>query len=311
MFLETTDWNSVMRAANGGRGRGSSLSDPGNSMGGPLGSLSSTSTNASALDRFQDRAMNFLKAPHKADERFIAVREKAEKLDEDLGSVEKGILKVARREGDLEADWADLATQFRKLINLEAGVGDVITTFAAGVETMSQGMKDLREATDRDYMGSLKDMQAYVASLKALLKTREQKQLDFEGLTDYLTKAATDRDILASERGPPSLASGPGNFIRSKIEDVRGVDHEQSRRDRLRKTEMKNEELTRAVEEAKNTSEAFDDQVVKETAEFERIKSIEFRDTMGGLADKECDFWKGTIDSWQQFINVVEADDGR
>jgi len=277
---------------------------------GESGSFAVTSAgSASTLDRFQDRAMNFLKAPHKADERFVAVRERADKLDEDLTSVEKGVTKVVRREGDLESDWADLATQFRKLINMEAGVSSELTSFATGLESMSASMKELREVTDQDYLGSLKDMQSYVTSLKALLKTREQKQLDFEGLTDYLTKAALDRDTLASERGPPGLiSSGPSSFIRSKLEDVRGVDHEQSRRDRLRRTEIKIDELTRAVEEAKNTSEAFDDQVVRETQEFERVKGVEFAETMGGLADKEGEFWRGTIDTWEAFIKEVEGD---
>ncbi|KAG9579619.1 cytochrome P450, partial [Aureobasidium melanogenum] len=156
---------------------------------------------------------------------------------------------------------------------------------------------------DQDYLGSLRDMEAYIASVKALLKTREQKQLDFEGLSEYLTKAASERDNLAS--GPSMGASG---FIRAKIEDVRGVDHETARKERIRKLELQIERLQNEVEAAKKTSEAFDIEVVKEVDDFERIKATEFRETLGGLADANCQYFRSTIDTWQKFIDQMERE---
>lgn len=277
---------------------------------GPMAGGSPGAQPGNAFENFQDWSMNLFTKPHKPDKRFIEVKEKAEKLDEDLGHVEKLVARVARRETDLETDYADLATQFRKLVNMESGVGNDLTSFASSVETMSQSMKGLREATDQDYLGSLKDMSSYVAALKALLKLREQKQIDFEALTEYLTKAASDRDILASQHGSSSISSGASSFIRSKIEDVRGVDHEQSRRERLRRTEMQIDRLTREVDEAKKLSEAFDEQVVNEVAEFERIKAFEFKGTLGSLADAEMEFWRGSIETWEGFVKSMEASGG-
>ena len=155
-----------------------------------------------------------------------------------------------------------------------------------------------------DYLGSLRDMQAYIMSVKALLKTREQKQLDFEGLTDYLTKAASDRDQLASQHGSSGL--GASGFIRSRLEDVRGVDHEQARRDRVRRLELQIERLTTEVESAKKTSEAFDEETIKEVADFERIKAVEFRDSLGSLAESHIDFYQGVLSTWERFIAEME-----
>ena len=301
IFIETTDWNSTMRSRSL---RATSMSEPG--QGGSIGANSSTNTSTSAFESFQDWGINLFTKPHKADKRFTDVREKISKLDEDLGHVEKIVARVARREGDLEQDYLDLATQFQRLVNLEPGVGNDLTSFSSSVETTSRGMKTLREATDYNYLGSLRDMSSYVAALKALLKLREQKQIDFEALTDYLTKAANERDQLASQHGSASLSSGAASFLRSKMEDVRGIDQEQSRRDRLRKTEMQIERLTREVEDAKKTSEAFDEQVVNEIAEFERVKACEFRDTLGGLADAEMAYFRGTIATWEEFIKGIE-----
>ncbi|KAI9698196.1 MAG: intercellular trafficking and secretion [Candelina mexicana] len=288
IFLESSDWNAHMRLR---PQRGSSASEQ---------------AAVGVFDNFTDTVINAFSKVHKPDKRFIEVREKSDKLDEDLGHVEKIIARVARREGDLESDYADLAVQFQKLVHLEPGVEGPIHAFAASVEDTSSGFKSLREHTDQNYLGSLRDMQAYIVALKSLLKSREQKQLDFEGLTNYLTKAASDRDVLASSHS--SGLGGPGGFLRSKIEDVRGVDHEQSRRERVRRLELQIEKLTREVEEAKKLTEAFDEEVVREVADFERIKAAEFRDTLGGLADAHMEFYGNTIEIWEKYLKDMEKE---
>lgn len=287
LFLESPDWNSTMKNR---PSRGSSMDAAGS---------------GGVFENFTDTFLNAFSKVHKADKRFIEVRERADKLDEDLGHVEKTMVRVVRREGDLEADYAELATQFQKLVALEPGVEDPLIKFAASANATSQGFKGLKEHSDRDYLGSLRDMEAYITAAKALLKTREQKQLDFEGLTDYLAKAASDRDNLASSSGSSGL--GASGFLRAKIEDVRGVDHESARRERVRKLEMQIERLTREVESAKKTSEAFDEEVVKEIVDFERIKSVEFADTLGGLADANLEFFGGVIETWERFVKDLES----
>lgn len=285
--------------------RSSSLSE--GTPHGSLGANTTASSSTSAFESFQDWSINLFTKPHKADKRFLDVRDKANKLDEDLAHVEKSVSRVARREGDLETDYADLATQFRRLVNMEPGVGQELTSFAASVEITSGGLRGLRDATDQDYLTSLHDMSAYVAAVKTLLKLREQKQVDFEALTDYLAKASSDRDSLASSGAYSGTTASLTSVIRSKMEDVRGVDHEQSRRDRLRRTEMQIDRLTREVDDAKGTSEAFDEQVVNEVAEFERIKAAEFADCLGGLCESHRGFWGRTVETWEEFLRGLEA----
>ncbi|KAL9030284.1 MAG: hypothetical protein Q9196_001581 [Gyalolechia fulgens] len=288
-FLESTDLHSYMRNH-------------------PAGGRHSLDQGNSVFDNLTDTFVNAFSKVHKPDKRFIEVREKADKLDEDLGHVEKIVARVARREADLEADYMDLSTQFMKLVTLEPEVEAPVHAFAQGVERTAKGMTGLKEHTDQNYLGSLRDMEAYTASLKSLLKAREQKQLDFEALTEYLNKAAYDRDTLASAHG--SAGTGPGGFIRSKIEDVRGVDHEQSRRERVRKLELRIEELMREVESARRVSELYDEEVVREVAEFERIKAVEFRDTLGLLADKHVEFYEGVIETWERYVKDMAGEGG-
>lgn len=131
-------------------------------------------------------------------------------------------------------------------------------------------------------------------------------------MTDYQAKAVSERDNLASNNSAiathgigPSAATA---FLRQKVEDVRGVDHEASRRERVRKLDVQIRRLQDEVEGAKKLSELFDEEVVKEVADFERIKAVEFSDTLGGLADAHLAFFRSSVDVWERFLRDLEAD---
>ncbi|KAJ6261241.1 hypothetical protein Dda_3909 [Drechslerella dactyloides] len=285
VFLESPDWNAHMRSRST---RLSNASDNG------------------VFDGLTDTFLNAFSKVHKPDRRFIEVRERADKLTEDLTHVSGIFARVVRREGDLELDYADLATQFHKIEDLEPNLRAYIKIFSTAVEETAGGMRDLKEHSEQHYLTSLKDMDAYIASLKQLLKLREQKQLDYEALTDYLAKAAYDRDQLASQP-PHSTGMGASGFFRSKVEDMRGVDHEQSRRERIRKLELRIDELTREAEDARKQTEAFDESVVREIDDFERIKTIEFKDTLGDLAMANIDFYRSQIAVWEKMLRDSEG----
>jgi sorting nexin-4 len=293
-FLESQDWNATVKSRST---RGSVASDQAASIG-PGG----------VFDNFADTFINAFTKVHKPDRRFLEVKDKSDKLDEDLGHIEKVVARVARREVDLEADLRDLVEQFQKLITLEPGVQAALHAFAVSVEDTAAHLRQLHDVTEQDYLGSLRDMQAYSLSLKNLLRAREQKQLDYEQLTEYLNKSTTERDTIQSSHGAYSGGSGAGGFIRAKIEDVRGVDHEQARRERARKLELRVEELTDEVERARRTSDMFDDEVVREVSDFERIKRIEMKGQLGGLADAHVAFYGDVIDLWGNYIQEMEKE---
>ena len=287
-FLESPDWNQHMK---GRQSRTASGSEAGT---------------GGFVDALADTLVNTFTKVHKPDKRFIEVSERANKLSDDLSNVEKVTVKVARRQGDLETDYADLATQCQKLTTMEPAVEGTLTSFAASVTTTSQGFKALRDNTDQNYLTSLRDMDAYIQAVKNLLRTRESKQLDFEGLSEYLAKSAAERDSQASQQGSGLGASG---FLRSKVEDFRGIDHDTARRQRVRKLEVEIERLTSEVEQSKKASEAFDEHTVKEISDFERIKAAEFKDTLGDLADAHVTFFQGTIETWERFLEDMRKEE--
>ncbi|OQN97695.1 hypothetical protein B0A48_16015 [Cryoendolithus antarcticus] len=283
LFLESSDWNAVMK------------SRPSRAMSG------GESSNSSTLEAWTDTFLNAFTKVHKTDKRFTEVDDRGKKLDEDLNTVSRTVARVAKRDADLEVDYADLSVQFLKLATLEPGLTDELTSFSTCLKDTSELWKILKEHTELDYLGSLKDMESYSHSVKTLMRTREQKQLDFEGLTEYLTKAAQERDTLASHGN-----LGASGFLRQKIEDVRGVDHEQARRERQRKLEVQISRLTTEVDGAKTTSEAFDTEAIKEVGDFERIKGVEFKGSLEGLAQANIEFHAKNIDVWEGLIKELE-----
>ncbi|ATY64244.1 vacuolar targeting protein Atg24 [Cordyceps militaris CM01] len=292
-FLESPDWNATVRskttrAGAGGGGSSGLPSDPNGSSG--------------VFDNFADTFINAFTKVHRPDKRFIEVKERSDKLDEDLNHIEKVVARVVRREADLETDLRDLAEQFQKLITLEPGVEPSAHAFAVSIEDTAARLRTLKDVTDQDYLGSLRDLQAYSLALKQLLRAREQKQLDFEQLTEYLNKSTAERDQLHAGHA----SSGPGGFFRAKLEDVRGVDHEQARRERTRKLELRVEELTHEVQNARHTSDGFDDEVVRETGDFERIKRIEMKSQLAGLADAHVAFYGSVAETWETYIMEME-----
>ena len=69
---------------------------------------------------------------------------------------------------------------------------------------------------------------------------------------------------------------------------------------------MQIQRLQTEVEGAKKTSEAFDEEVVKEVGDFERIKSVEFRDALDGLAQANIGFFEENVATWERFIKEME-----
>ena len=53
----------------------------------------------------------------------------------------------------------------------------------------------------------------------------------------------------------------------------------------------------------------FDERTVAEVSEFEKIKAVELKDTLGGLADAHVSFFKGTVETWEKFLGSVKEDE--
>lgn len=81
------------------------------------------------------------------------------------------------------------------------------------------------------------------------MKLRDQKQLDFEELSAYLSNLSTERDRLANGY---SASQGLGGYFKDKVESFRGGDADITREGKIRKLDAKIKEvrLLRPFDEA-------------------------------------------------------------
>lgn len=291
-FLESEDWNTFKKHNGGSRlsvgstGSGSQLPGSGNGAA------------SSVIDGISDTILNAFAKVNNPSQELIEVKDHADKLDENLAGIEKTFGRVARRQGDLVHDLDEFGVQMMKLAQLEPTLNLAFSEFAKGVQGLSKGYYTLKDQVESDYISSLRDMEAYLAALKGLIKQREQKQLDYEALSDYLSRAKSDRDIL--------LAGGGSNFLRNKVEDLRGVSHEVSRRERLAKLEAKIDELNREIDNAHKTSDAFEEFALNEVKIFDDIKHREMKDTLSSLTDYNIQFYQSVIQDWENIGRALE-----
>ncbi|ODQ65941.1 hypothetical protein NADFUDRAFT_24834 [Nadsonia fulvescens var. elongata DSM 6958] len=273
VFLESPEWNSYMKTRS-------------NSFKG-------------VLDGIQDTLMSAFAKVSVQNPEFLDIKTRADKMDENLSRIDKTFSRVATRKSNLSIDFDDFAAQFGLLAHLEPALAPEFAHFGRGLRQLAEGHTKLKDYLETEYLVSVRDAENYVHSLKALLKQRDQKQIDHEALIEYLNKALSDRDALQA-------GGGGSNFLRSKVEDIRGLDHEQVKRDRLVRTKAKIVDLTREAQDAKATSEAFDEQTIREVAVFERIRADELKGSLGELADHHIGFYKSLIDDWEGLIDKLE-----
>jgi len=102
----------------------------------------------------------------------------------------------------------------------------------------------------------------YSHANRAVLKLRDQKQMDFEELTDYLSNATNERDRLSAVISGHTGSTGGlgiGSYLREKVEALRGADDDRSRVEKMRKLDGRIKEVCLRIPEAEAVCSRCDD----------------------------------------------------
>ena len=100
------------------------------------------------------------------------------------------------------------------------------------------------------FLVHLHSLLAYSHAHRAVLKLRDQKQLDLEELTEYLSGVTAERDRLSAIISGHAGSSGLGlsAYLRDKMDAIRGADDDRSRVEKMKKLDAKiNEVSTQAL----------------------------------------------------------------
>jgi sorting nexin-4 len=141
---------------------------------------------------------------------------------------------------DLSNDYDGLANSIQGLAYLESGITEPLTRFEASLQAFSNTLSHSTSITIDPFLYHLSALLAYSHSFRSVLKLRDQKQLDFEELSAYLSNTTNERDRLAA-----GLAASPGlgSYFKSKVDQLRGADAEFGRESRVVKLDAKIKEV--------------------------------------------------------------------
>ncbi|KAL0576802.1 intercellular trafficking and secretion [Marasmius crinis-equi] len=230
------------------------------------------------VDNLTDTLLNAFSRVRKPDERFLDMRDTVDKFEEGLTVSERLWTRARNR---TSADYHDLAVAVQGLGFLESGITDPLNHFSNTLLEFS-------------------------ALLRHTL--RDQKQLDFEELSDYLSGVTAERDRLAAiiSGHAGSTGLGLGAYIKDRVDAIRGTDDDRSRVEKMRKLDIKIKELQDAVTTAHETSDAFSDETLREQTIFQHAKEAEMKEMLGNLADGQIEFYKAAMEEWDRIIPVIE-----
>lgn len=266
----------------------------------------------SLLENLSDTLINAFSRVRKPDERFLEMRDHLDKFEEGLVGIERGWSRVNNKMGDLSTDYHDMAVSVQGLGFLESGITEPLNRFSNVLLEFSTHLKNNSDQSTGPFIHNIHSLLAYSQINRSVLKLRDQKQLDFEELTDYLSQVSLERDRLAARSGlgggvaPPS-GLGLGAYLRDRVEAIRGtVDDDKTRVEKKKKLDLRIKELDAEVTAAHETSDAFSAETLKEQAVFEHAKRAEMKEILGEMADGQIEMYRQAIKDWDSIIPIMQ-----
>lgn len=258
---------------------------------------------SSLLEMASDTLLNAFSKVRKPDERFLEIRDGLDRFEERLVAIERIEARSRNRITDLANDYEDFAASIQGLGFLESGITDPLSRFESALLDYSIGLRDLNTTTTTPLLIKLVSLINYADSFRSVLKLRDQKQLDFEDLSSYLSNLTTDRDRIAAGF---STTPGLSSYLKEKLELIRnGPESDTSREAKIHKLDSKIKDLQEAVTSAHETSDQFNHEVLKEFKVFQDSKAVELKEVLNNLADGNIAMYKKAIQDWENMIPFV------
>ena len=132
-----------------------------------------------------------------------------------MSSIERLGGRSKTRLGDLSGDYEDLAASVQGLGYLESGITEPLLRFEHALVEFGQGIRESTTVTTDPFLDHLHSLLSYSGSFRGVLKLRDQKQLDFEELSSYLSNITSERDRLI---GGFAYGLGLTNYLKDKVD---------------------------------------------------------------------------------------------
>ncbi|KAI7818019.1 lipid binding protein [Gamsiella multidivaricata] len=263
-------------------------------------------TDDARLDNITDVLMNAFKMVKKPEERFVIMKDEVDKLEENLQGLEKLEQRILKRQEELEADYREFGGAVAGLGALETGITEPLHRFAHTVASFATILNNLSSREDAEFLSELHECLAYCNSVKNVLRQRDQKQLDFEDLSDKLQQKHAERDRLMSN-GRLGGSATIGGFFQQKMSELKGVDQERAKQDKIKRVEEDIKQLGNLVDTHLNESTQFSEATAKEYEIFQLQKAKDLRQCLLDYSAGRVEFFEKGEALWGQIIPALEA----
>ncbi|KAJ1848658.1 intercellular trafficking and secretion, partial [Coemansia sp. RSA 2703] len=257
------------------------------------------------LDTIGDTLLNTFSKVRKRDERFVEMHDTITRLSDNLMRTQKLYLRVTKRQQDLQQAYEELGTGLIDLGDIETGMTMALVEAGNALKAHHLALRQLAENTEDLFLGEIEEYISYCEAYMELLKMRDQKQAEFEDLTEYLQQTVSERERLTNHQSAVGV-SAVTNFIKGKVRDLRGVDPAISRQQRIENLAERITELESAVDASREDSSIFSELVATEYEIFGIIKQHDFKRAFSALAASHILFFSKAVDIWKAVIPELE-----
>ncbi|CAG8467396.1 8912_t:CDS:10 [Diversispora eburnea] len=255
------------------------------------------------FENLGDALLNAFSKLKKPDERFVEMKESVEKLEENLQAVERLYQKIIKRQTDLEADYREFGSSVTGMGQLETEITAPLQQFGDTVSKFADAWKQMTDREEHGFLNQIHDYLTYCHCVKNVLKLRDQKQVDFEELSEYLQNALNEKANLVNTG---KASTGISSYLREKVDNIKGIDQEQAKKEKIQKLDTKILELQKEVESSNDVANKFSSEVAKEFEVFQTGKTIEMKDYLLLYADSHVEFYRQSIELWEEIIPILE-----
>ena len=251
-------------------------------------------------DEVTDAFMNAFKSVRIQNDEFVEIKRRNDRLNRSITKLNKVFHAVVKRTDLLANDYIKLATGLQELADISENESENdgdhelsmrLTSFLTGIGRTADSLSDLNRYIDYEYLVDLHDLERYIGSMKQLVKLKDQKQIDYEELSEYLSKAIKERDHLIS-------GYGGSNYLTAKLGTLAGINQESIRREKISKLEERITSLGTELERAKEVSDGFEQETLKEISVFDELRTQELKKSLNDLAERHIKFYEEMLETW-------------
>lgn len=221
-------------------------------------------------------------------------------------------LPIDTLDADMGSDYDDVATALEQLGVLESGMTSDFDHTAAVLRRFGEVQHANALGSVLPLAARLHSLVAYVGAHRATLRQRDLKQIDFEGLTEYLSSVVTERNrLVALTHGGGGNVRGPGigGYLRSTVDRVLGVDEEQARIERIQRLEARGAELQSAVSATYDSMQAFNAHLLEEHTLFQWTIQRELKEALEAHVQGHVDMFARGAEMFDALIKDLEGSD--